>query len=1050
MPIAVSEARTHQAPEPGHRHDHLRHLVEHAAHFLPAQGPITAFVHHNTLHAFEEFPFEQAVVRGGKLFNCHPFLTEDDFRSRMEKGRIRVDDLAATLIDDMHDEADVLLGYLGTRYSLRMAMLRNPLYTGNTQELRWVVAESDALTKFREDVARRIQDEMIGGTRHWVMRDLRNPPEARPGDERARKLVDHVLGAFDRPHIEEWDDTSWEAFTLHLLWAVCQDGVSQSKLEPQHPEPPIRLSNSLLAATGHDPDQLVNDFLVPFCAAFLDQGFARWGLPGREAGFFQSFINVFESNFAPRAGWMRGLGAELTRLRSKQVSPLDSIEESLILLGVSSANEADFITATLLALRGYAGMIWQIESRGDRAGHRIPPDSLIEYLAIRLILDRCAAGFVAQEYLGYRGPLDALAAELERRFPSGELVSLEQRAFLIFQLAQALGWSPRSMYRLTPEAWQRLNAELNAFSGLERRRIFHLAYERKYRTETLDAILAHRKRLENLEPAKGETPPADPNATNPACSFQLVACIDDREESFRRHMEEVDAGCETFAFAGFFAVAMYYRGAADANYKPLCPVIITPQHYVAETAPYTHLQADARRRTRRRAIGTVTHRVHIGSRTFAGGWLAALVGSLASLPLVMRILFPRLTAQFRKAIGGFVRPPEVTQLHLERTEDQPGPKEGHIGYTPQEMSTIVERLLRDIGLRSGFSRIVLICGHGSSSLNNPHEAAYDCGACAGGRGGPNARAFAQMANDPRVRQLLADRDLHVPDDCVFVGCYHNTCDDSVTYYDLEHLRPTHKADFEHAVAVIDEARQRNAHERCRRFESAELRMSPEAALRHVEGRSEDLSQARPECGHATNALCFVGRRAWSREMYLDRRAFLQSYDPAQDDESFTLLTRILQAVIPVCAGINLEYYFSYVDPTGYGCGTKLPHNIAALLGVMDGAASDLRPGLPWQMVEIHEPIRLLLVIESTPQAILQIMAANPMINRLIRGDWVQTATFDPTTGEMQLFWKGEFQPYTPECNRLAAARTSLEWYRGWRDHLAFASVGPRFQELARD
>lgn len=65
----------------------------------------------------------------------------------------------------------------------------------------------------------------------------------------------------------------------------------------------------------------------------------------------------------------------------------------------------------------------------------------------------------------------------------------------------------------------------------------------------------------------------------------------------------------------------------------------------------------------------------------------------------------------------------------------------------------------------------------------------------------------------------------------------------------------------------------------------------------------------------------------------------------------------------MCAGISLEYYFSYVDNTGWGCGTKLPHNVASLLGVMDGAASDLRTGLPWQMVEIHEPVRLLFVIE---------------------------------------------------------------------------------------
>ena len=114
----------------------------------------------------------------------------------------------------------------------------------------------------------------------------------------------------------------------------------------------------------------------------------------------------------------------------------------------------------------------------------------------------------------------------------------------------------------------------------------------------------------------------------------------------------------------------------------------------------------------------------------------------------------------------------------------------------------------------------------------------------------------------------------------------------------------------------------------------------------------------------------------TRGLFLDRRAFLTSYDPTQDDAENTILTRILQAVFPVCAGINLEYYFSYVDNTGWGSGTKLPHNVAALLGVIDRTASDLRTGLPWQMVEIHEPVRILFIIETTVEAMLQIMDRN--------------------------------------------------------------------------
>src|SRR5947199_10696433 len=198
--------------------------------------------------------------------------------------------------------------------------------------------------------------------------------------------------------------------------------------------------------------------------------------------------------------------------------------------------------------------------------------------------------------------------------------------------------------------------------------------------------------------------------------------------------------------------------------------------------------------------------------------------------------------------------------------------------------------------------------------------------------------------------------------------------------------------------MIDEARRRNAHERCRRFESAELSLTPEEALRHVEARAEDLAQVRPEYGHCTNAVCYVGRRWRTKSLFLDRRTFLTSYDPTQDDANGNILTRILLAAIPVCAGISLEYYFSYVDPTGYGCGTKLPHNITSLLGVMDGAQSDLRTGLPWQMVEIHEPARLAIIVEGTPDRVRRVVLNNAAIERLVRHRWIWLACLHPESG----------------------------------------------------
>src|SRR5262249_11915885 len=122
-------------------------------------------------------------------------------------------------------------------------------------------------------------------------------------------------------------------------------------------------------------------------------------------------------------------------------------------------------------------------------------------------------------------------------------------------------------------------------------------------------------------------------------------------------------------------------------------------------------------------------------------------------------------------------------------------------------------------------------------------------------------------------------------------------------------------------------------------------------------------------------------------------------------------------------------------------GTKLPHNIASLVGVMDGAASDLRTGLPWQMVEIHEPVRILFVIETTPETMRRVMNRNTVIARLVRNDWIRLALQDPASGAVQTYQGGELRDYQPQADQLPRAKTSVEWYSGWRDHLEFAQIG---------
>jgi uncharacterized protein YbcC (UPF0753/DUF2309 family) len=1019
--------------------DHLREVIEHAAHLLPAQGPITVFIHHNTLHAFEDLPFHEAVTRGARIFGCHPYLTEDRYRAALARGRICFDELQVVLRQDLRERADQKIPPLGTRLDLRLAMLQYPLRWGPTEELLWFVAETDASRRVRPEASAAVRSRLIAETRRWVMRDLRDGNEngrRRPAGNPAtsqRGNLGELLARFGETALEAWEEDDWEAFTLQALWRICCDGVRAAPSSP--PPAPIRHRDWLLEATGEDSDLLVHDILTRFCAAFLDQGLAHWELPLREEGFWHSFAALYSQPGGPPNPWLRGLPAELRRLQEAGISPLASIRESLDLLGVREEEYESFLSATLLALRGWGGMVRQIEVREDRVVHPVPKDSTLEFLAVRLVLDRLALAHTARETLGFTGPLNGLRDHLRSQIAAPRTPSTEQRAFLVFQLAQVLGWTPEDLYRLDQPGWLTLVREIEAFSGLERRRIFHLAYEHRFNTRTLDAVALHAR-----QPA--------PTPSRPR--FQAVFCIDEREESLRRHVEELAPDAATLSTAGFYSIAMYYRGAGDAHFVPLCPAVIRPKHWVAEQVVES-LEDDHQRRARtRRALGLASHQFHIGSRSFAlGALLTTAVGVVASVPLVFGTLFPRLSSRIRKRFGRIVQTPPRTRLQLERKDPTPGPEKDRIGFTLDELTDIGEKVLRDLGLTSGFARLVLTFGHGSTSMNNPHESAHDCGACGGARGGPNGRAIAWILNDPRIRGRLAQRGLVIPEETVFVGGMHNTSSETITFADVDCIPPSHREEFEAARAIMEAACDRDAHERSRRFHSAPLTLSFTGARQHVEGRAEDLAQVRPEWGHATNAITIVGRRERTRGLFLDRRAFLNSYDPTQDDAEAMILARTLAAVFPVCAGISLEYYFSYVDNRGYGSGTKLPHNITSLLGVMDGAGSDLRTGLPWQMVEIHEPVRQLFIIETTPEIMLRMMDRNAGIARLVRNGWVYLAILDPDSPRLQVFEDGVFRPYQPRADSLPVAASSVDWYRGWRDHLEFAAIQGRIPEAAQ-
>ncbi|MBD8064768.1 DUF2309 domain-containing protein [Devosia sp. PTR5] len=472
--------------------------------------------------------------------------------------------------------------------------------------------------------------------------------------------------------------------------------------------------------------------------------------------------------------------------------------------------------------------------------------------------------------------------------------------------------------------------------------------------------------------------------------LQAAFCIDVRSEVLRRALEGQGEGIETLGFAGFFGLPVAHRPAGTDEVQAHLPALLSPS-----MTSTSHGKGDEE----------FALRIAARTKRAWGRFRQAAVSSFAFVEAA------------GLSYGG-----KLIGDSLVRTRKAPGqsplPRIEGVMSADAKAATAA-KILRAMSLTERYAPLVLLIGHGAQMTNNPHESAYQCGACCGQTGEVSARLVAAMLNDPETRAGLPGLGLVLPDDTLFVAGLHDTVTDTVTLFP-EAVGPKEAEKLDQAEGWLGEAGRMARAERAQRL--------PGAKADALGRRAADWAEVRPEWGLAGCAAFIAAPGQVTAGRDLAGRAFLHSYDWTQDD-GFGTLDLILTAPVVVGSWISLQYYGSTVAPELFGGGNKLIHNVLGGIGVVEGNGGRLRAGLPWQAVHdgerlIHQPLRLSVMIEAPIEAISAVLKKHEGVRQLFDNGWMHLLAL--SEGRVVARYRSglAWEPWNGEARRPADAKAA--------------------------
>jgi uncharacterized protein YbcC (UPF0753/DUF2309 family) len=545
-------------------------------------------------------------------------------------------------------------------------------------------------------------------------------------------------------------------------------------------------------------------------------------------------------------------------------------------------------------------------------------------------------------------------------------------------------------------------------------RIWLRAWEESYRSALLGDL--QQGHLSTRNGARPRRPDA-----------QLVFCIDTRSEVIRRQIE-AQGNYETHGYAGFFGVPMQHQPYGAGPRVKACPPIVDPKHRIAERPAERHRDR-AERYDGWRRLGKAGQKLLRSLKknvAAAFGFVEGSGGFFAGA-MAARTLFPSGLFSLGRAVEARLPGPD---FFCEPTVDRE-PEDFHehdglpVGLSQDAKVLYAEAAFELMGWTT-FAPLVVFAGHASQTPNNPYKSSLDCGACAGNPGGPNARVLAAICNDEAVQEALRERGLDLPEDTVFLAGQHNTTTDEIRLF-VDDDPPVASEALDRLRQDLRAAQSAATAERMETMNATVDAGRSAASIQEAQRRAADWAETRPEWGLAGNAGFIVGPRALTRNLDLDGRCFLHSYDWTTDDDG-TALETIMTGPLVVGEWINTQYYFSTVDNAAYGSGSKVTQNVVGKVGVVQGNGGDLMSGLPLQSLQaddetvMHRPLRLLAVIHAPVARVEAIIERHATLAQLLDHEWMTLVVMDPEQDGAFVRYRpgGEWEPHSTDVSSAEA------------------------------